>query len=85
MERQLDENGDPVGLASKIFDNADFGYFKVTVRRPDRRKAQFSAERIEPLRFDKSPVKRWNIATTNKKRSIKRVSWRNGKTHHRLV
>ena len=54
VERQLDENGDPVGLASKIFDNEDFGYFKVTVERPDRRKAQFSAERIEPLRFDKS-------------------------------
>ncbi len=54
VERQLDENGEPLGLASKIFDNADFGYFKVTVERPDRRKAQFSAERIEPLRFDKS-------------------------------
>lgn len=54
VERQLDENGEPVGLSSKIFDNEDFGYFKVTVERPDRRKAQFSAERIEPLRFDKS-------------------------------
>lgn len=54
VERQLDENGEPLGLASKIFDNADFGFFKVTVERPDRRKAQFSAERIEPLRFDKS-------------------------------
>lgn len=54
VERQLDEQGEPLGLASKIFDNADFGYFKVTVERPDRRKAQFSAERIAPLRFDKS-------------------------------
>lgn len=54
VERQLDANGDAIGLASKIFNNEDFGYFKVTVERPDRRKAQFSAERIAPLRFDKS-------------------------------
>ena len=41
-------------LASKIFDNADFGYYKVTIERPKRLKAQFSAERIAELRFDKS-------------------------------
>lgn len=51
--RQLDANGDPVGIASKIFDNQDFGYYKVNIERPDRRKAQFSHERIAPLRFDK--------------------------------
>ena len=38
----------------QIFDNTDFGYHKVTIERPDRRRAQFSAERLEPLRFDKS-------------------------------
>ncbi|MFN6947244.1 MAG: N-6 DNA methylase [Cytophagaceae bacterium] len=41
------------GLASKIFDNADFGYYKVTIERPKRLKAQFTEERIAGLRFDK--------------------------------
>jgi type I restriction enzyme M protein len=54
VERQLDANGDPFGIAVQVFDNADFGYHKVTIERPDRRRAQFSAERLEPLRFDKS-------------------------------
>lgn len=54
VERQLDTNGDPIGIAVQIFDNTDFGYHKVTIERPDRRRAQFSAERLEPLRFDKS-------------------------------
>jgi type I restriction enzyme M protein len=53
-ERKLDEKDDPTGIAVKIFDNTDFGYHKVTIERPDRRRAQFSAERLEPLRFDKS-------------------------------
>ncbi len=39
-------------LAGKIFDNSDFGYYKVTIERPSRRAAQFSRERIETLRFD---------------------------------
>ena len=42
------------GIAAKVFDNADFGYYKVTIERPKRLKAQFSLERIEALRFDKS-------------------------------
>lgn len=42
------------GIAAKVFDNRDFGYHKVTIERPDRRMAQFSQERIAPLRFDKS-------------------------------
>ena len=49
----LDPN-DEQPLASKIFDNSDFGYYKVTIERPKRLKAQFSAERIAELRFDKS-------------------------------
>ena len=36
---------------SKIFDNRDFGYYKVTVERPLRLAAQFSAERVATLRF----------------------------------
>jgi len=54
VERQMDENDDPTGLAVKIFDNADFGYYKVTIDRPDRRRAQFSGPRLAPLRFDKT-------------------------------
>lgn len=49
IERQGDE-----GIASKIFDNTDFGYYKVTIERPKRLKAQFTKERIEELRYDKS-------------------------------
>ncbi|WP_147205911.1 type I restriction-modification system subunit M [Segetibacter aerophilus] len=41
------------GIASKIFDNNDFGYYKVTIERPKRLKAQFTGERIAALRFDK--------------------------------
>lgn len=58
IERELDGSspdgmGDPIGIASLVFRNEDFGYYKVTIERPDRRKAQFTAERIAPLRFDK--------------------------------
>ncbi len=49
VERHGDE-----GIASKVFDNADFGYYKVTIERPKRLKAQFTKERIEALRFDKT-------------------------------
>lgn len=49
VEREGDE-----GIAAKVFDNADFGYYKVTIERPKRLKAQFTAERIAELRFDKS-------------------------------
>src|SRR5690606_26832962 len=41
VERELDANGDPAGIAVQVFDNADFGYYKVTIERPDRRRAQF--------------------------------------------
>jgi len=36
---------------SKVFNNSDFGYFKVTVERPSRKAAQFTPERIAGLRF----------------------------------
>lgn len=54
IKRKLDAKDDPTGIAVQIFDNTDFGYHKVTIERPDRRRAQFSAERLDPLRFDKS-------------------------------
>ena len=49
IERKSEED-----LAVKIFDNKDFGYYKVTIDRPARLKAQFSEERITELRFDKT-------------------------------
>ncbi len=42
------------GIAAQIFDNTDFGYYKVTIERPRRLKAQFTPERIAELRFDKT-------------------------------
>jgi len=36
---------------SKVFDNSDFGYYKVTVERPLRLAAQFTLERLAALRF----------------------------------
>lgn len=54
IERKLDANNDPIGIASKVFNNEDFGYYKVNIERPDRRKAKFTKQAIEPLRFDRS-------------------------------
>lgn len=54
IERKVSASHDPIGIAAQIFDASDFGYYKVTIERPDRRKAQFSADRLAPLRFDKS-------------------------------
>lgn len=48
----IDRDGEN-SMATKVFDNSDFGYFKVTIERPKRLKAQFTAERIADLRFDK--------------------------------
>ncbi|MET1310118.1 type I restriction-modification system subunit M [Vibrio parahaemolyticus] len=53
VERALDVNNDPIGIASKVFSNDDFGYYKVTIERPDRRRAKFTQDAIAPLRFDK--------------------------------
>ncbi len=36
---------------SKVFDNSDFGYYKVTIERPLRLAAQFTPERLAGLRF----------------------------------
>jgi len=54
VERELDSNNAPVGMASQVFNNQDFGYYKVNIERPDRRKAQLRDDLIEPLRFDKA-------------------------------
>lgn len=49
----IERNGED-GLTAKVFNNTDFGFYKVTIDRPARLKAQFSAERIADLRYDKS-------------------------------
>jgi len=54
VKRKTDENDDPLGIASKVFNNEDFGYYKVNIERPDRRKARFTKDAIATLRFDKS-------------------------------
>ena len=36
---------------SKVFDNRDFGFYKVTVERPLRLSAQFTSERVDTLRY----------------------------------
>lgn len=54
IERKLDANNELIGIASQVFANSDFGYYKVNIERPDRRKAKFTQEAIAPLRFDKS-------------------------------
>ena len=48
------ETKEEEGIASQLFDNTDFGYYKVTIERPKRLKVQFTEERIAELRFDKS-------------------------------
>lgn len=48
------ETNEESGIAAQVFDNEDFGYYKVTIERPKRQKAQLTAERIAELRFDKS-------------------------------
>jgi len=56
IDRAVNDNNDPIGIASKVFDNADFSYYKVNIERPDRRTAQFTQDRLAPLRFDKSLI-----------------------------
>ena len=55
VERPLNkETKEEKGIAAQIFDNKDFGYYKVTIERPKRLKSQFTNERIAELRFDKT-------------------------------
>lgn len=48
------ETKEEQGIAAQLFNNTDFGYYKVTIERPKRLKAQFTTERIAELRFDKT-------------------------------
>ncbi|MBV8252422.1 MAG: SAM-dependent DNA methyltransferase [Chitinophaga sp.] len=55
VERRINsDTQEEEGIASKVFDNSDLGYYKVTIERPKRLKAQFTEERLATLRFEKS-------------------------------
>lgn len=55
VERKINaDTQEEEGIAAQVFNNTDFGYYKVTIERPKRLKAQFTADRIADLRFDKS-------------------------------
>lgn len=41
-------------IGSKVFDNADFGYYKVNIERSKRLKSQLTEEKIEALKWDKA-------------------------------
>jgi type I restriction enzyme M protein len=46
-------DGAEAHISAKVFDNEDFGYYKVTIERPKRLKSQFTPEKIEGLRYDR--------------------------------
>ena len=47
----LPEGAGSKKMISKVFENRDFGYYKVTIERPLRLAAQFTAERVAGLRY----------------------------------
>ncbi|MFA8300302.1 MAG: N-6 DNA methylase [Hyphomicrobiales bacterium] len=53
-EFQEVERTEDSAIAAQVFDNSDFGYYKVNIERPKRLKAQFTTESIESLRYDKA-------------------------------
>jgi type I restriction enzyme M protein len=59
--KECEEEIEGQKISSKIFDNSDFGYYKVNIERPKRLKTAFKDELIEKLRFDKSleEVMKW--------------------------
>jgi type I restriction enzyme M protein len=52
--KNCEEEVDGRKISSKIFNNSDFGYYKVNIERPKRLKACFKDELIKTLRFDKT-------------------------------
>ena len=56
-------------IGSKVFENADFGYYKVNIERPKRLKSQFTAEKIELLKWSNHNVSVANIYMTETQKS----------------
>ena len=54
LELQELDKRETGNLAAKVFENADFGYYKVNIERPKRLKSQFTTEKIESLKWDKA-------------------------------
>jgi len=50
----VEEREGEQGISAQVFDNGDFGYYKATIERPKRLKAQFTLARIETLGYDKT-------------------------------
>jgi type I restriction enzyme M protein len=69
-ETRTFDGRDKVLVVSKVFDNADFGFCKITVERPLRLNFQASADRL--ARIDAEPGFR-NLATSNKKNETARL------------
>ena len=57
-------------MVSKVFDNADFGFHKITVERPLRLNFQATAERVARLETESSFAK---LATSSKKNEKARL------------
>jgi type I restriction enzyme M protein len=69
--RTVKTNGEEKTLVViKVFDNADFGFSKITVERPLRLNFQATAERIAQLE-DETAFR--NLATSNKKNEAVRL------------
>jgi len=49
-----EDTNDEQKLVSKVFNNSDFGYYKVNIERPKRLKSQFRDDLIQTLRYDKT-------------------------------
>ena len=62
---------DKTRVVSKVFDNADFGFQKITVERPLRLNFQATSERIARLEDERGFVK---LATSNKKNDKARLA-----------
>lgn len=69
-------------IVSKIFDNEDFGYWRITVERPLRLNFQVSNERLERLWDERSFA---NLAISKKKGSARKQEIRDGKEHQDVV
>ena len=64
------KSGDPK-VCSKVFDNQDFGYLKLTVERPLRLNFQITEERIERLNYQSAFI---NLAISKKIRDPKKIA-----------
>ncbi|WP_028376162.1 class I SAM-dependent DNA methyltransferase [Leeuwenhoekiella sp. MAR_2009_132] len=53
MTAQTAEASNAEQAEAQVFDNADFGYYKVSIERPQRLKTQMTLDKIETLRFEK--------------------------------